>query len=61
MAKEKIEISKEKLRQKERNKYTSWYYENEYWKEDNPNIKNDRYQYNDAIHQKRFGYSNFCC
>ena len=47
---------KEKLRKIERDKYTSWYYENEYWKEDNPNAQNDRYQYNDSDHSKRFNF-----
>lgn len=49
-------LTKEKIRQSERNKYTSWYYENEYWKEDNPNIKNDRQQYDDLDHSKRFKF-----
>jgi ubiquinone/menaquinone biosynthesis C-methylase UbiE len=44
------------LRQAEREKYTIWYYKNEYWKEDNPNIENTRYRYDDIDHIARFDF-----
>ena len=44
------------LRQAEKDKYTSWYYKNEYWKEDNPDAQNDRYRYDDIDHSKRFKF-----
>lgn len=48
--------NKNNFRQIEQDKYTSWYYEHEYWKEDNPNAYNDRYQYDDINHKKRFKF-----
>lgn len=46
----------EKRRQEERDKYTEWYYKNEYWKEDDPDTSTERFSYEDPGHEKRFDF-----
>lgn len=49
--------SKTELRNRERAKYTKWYFENMYWVEDFPGAQHYRtFAYNDPTHEKRFQY-----
>ncbi len=48
---------KKQLREIERKKYSSFYFNNEYWKEDLPGKTGNRgLSYDDHLHQKRFSY-----